>query len=139
LSAYREVARDRGFDMSQVDDLEDMAYRALRYYIPKQSVSQQEINKLAGLLQHVYRKGLAAWGTGGHRPGASQRGWADSRVASVLIGGKAAWTADNKQFREFNPKMQSAIVAQIEDVFRALKKQGRHADVSAIKGKIGVL
>ena len=42
-----------------------------------------------GALIKIYNKGLAAWASSGHRPKASQHGWARARVLSVLKGGKA--------------------------------------------------
>ena len=80
LSAYRQVAMSRGFDISQVSDLKDMAKKALRYYGVKPTSSV--VNKLTAGLEKVYSKGLAAWKSGGHRPGASSRNWADARVDS---------------------------------------------------------
>lgn len=52
------------------------------------SVAKQ-YNAPLGPLRKIYNKGLAAWSSGGHRPGASQHGWAMARVKSVLKGGKA--------------------------------------------------
>jgi hypothetical protein len=50
-----------------------------------------DVSRLTGvpkrILTQVYDRGLAAWSTGGHRPGASQHGWAMARVQSfVLLG-----------------------------------------------------
>ena len=135
LSAYRKVAQDRGFDVSQVDDVTHLAEKALRYYKVR-NIDTKMIDALARDLSHVYRKGLAAWGTGGHRPGASQTGWADSRVASVLVGGKAAWTADNKQFRNLPTEMQQAIIQQLPSLYTALAAQGRHADIRYIRDSV---
>jgi len=46
------------------------------------------------IIQEVYDRGAAAWGTGGHRPGATQAAWAMARVYSFVTGGKTASTAD---------------------------------------------
>jgi len=46
----------------------------------------------------IYRKGLAAWASGGHRPGVSQHAWAMARVKSVLRGGPAR-KVDAKQWQ----------------------------------------
>lgn len=54
-------------------------------------------------LKKVYNKGLAAWRTG-HRPGASQQGWAYSRVHSFVTGGKTSKTADKKLYEQCRPK-----------------------------------
>lgn len=51
-----------------------------------------------GPLAAIYRKGLAAWASGGHRPGVSQHAWAMARVKSVLRGGKAR-SVDKKQWQ----------------------------------------
>jgi len=50
-----------------------------------------------GPLAAIYRKGLAAWASGGHRPGVSQHAWAMARVKSVLSGGKAR-SVDKKEW-----------------------------------------
>jgi hypothetical protein len=51
-----------------------------------------QIAKVTGkplrVLKTVYNRGLAAWRTG-HRPGASQHAWAQARVYSFIMGGKA--------------------------------------------------
>lgn len=131
LSAYRAVAIARGFDVSQVNSLEEMARKALRYYGAKATTAQ--VSKLAAGLKKVYGKGLAAWKSGGHRPGASSRNWADARVASVLVGGKAAWTADSKQFSMLPASARKRVVAQLPQLYSALKQQGRTRDISYIK------
>lgn len=48
-----------------------------------------------GIIRDVYERGEAAWGTGGHRVGASQAAWAKARVYSFLQKGKTATTADS--------------------------------------------
>ncbi len=52
------------------------------------------------ILKAVYNKGLAAWATGGHRPGASQEAWAKARLYSFLTGGKTTEKADAALFAE---------------------------------------
>lgn len=52
------------------------------------------------ILEAVYNKGLAAWGTGGHRPGASQEAWAKARLYSFLTGGKTTEAADAALYLE---------------------------------------
>ena len=47
-----------------------------------------------GLLRQVYDRGLKAWATSGHRPGATAEQWAIARVYSFLSGGKTRTTAD---------------------------------------------
>lgn len=131
LSAYRRVAMARGFDISQVEDLADMAARALEYYTG--AAERSDVQKLTQGLEKVYSKGLAAWKSGGHRPGASARNWADARVASVLVGGKAAWTADKKQFALLPPVAQREVVRQLPELYDALEAQGRLRDVAYIK------
>jgi hypothetical protein len=117
--------------VSQVNSLEEMARKALRYYGVKATPAQ--VSKLAAGLKKVYGKGLAAWKSGGHRPGASSRNWADARVASVLVGGKAAWTADSKQFNMLPASARKRVVAQLPQLYAALKQQGRTRDISYIK------
>ena len=133
LSAYREVAQQRGFDISQVDDLEDMARTALKYYGVKPTSKQ--VSDLTQGLQKVYDKGLAAWKSGGHRPGATAKNWGDARVASVLVGGKAAWTADRKQFNLLPAAARAKIVKRLSPVYKALSSQGQDDDVMFIKAK----
>ena len=57
----------------------------------------EQYNAPLGPLRRIYNKGLAAWSSGGHRPGASQHGWAMARVKSVLKGGKAR-SVDSKEW-----------------------------------------
>jgi hypothetical protein len=98
LSPYRKEAMKRGFDVSQAnDDLSVVAEKALKHYTGRKP-SAADVQTLTEALKQVYRKGLAAWASGGHRPGASQKSWADARVASVLTGGRAAFTADKKEY-----------------------------------------
>ena len=136
LSAYRVVAQQRGFDISQVSDLREMAEAALVYYGEKPTAAK--VNKLAAGLEKVYAKGLAAWKSGGHRPGATGRNWADARVASVLVGGKAAWTADSKQFGLLPRAAQQKVVAQLPEVYEALAAQGRQRDINYIQEASGM-
>lgn len=46
------------------------------------------------ILEQVYDRGMEAWATGGHRPGATQEAWARARIYSFLSGGKTQKTAD---------------------------------------------
>ena len=48
------------------------------------------------VLRQVYDKGLAAWSSGGHRPGASQHAWAMARVESFVRGGPTALGPDRR-------------------------------------------
>lgn len=137
LSAYREVAQARGFDISQTPDLTEMAAAALRHYRKGRKVTEAEVERLADGLQQVYRKGMGAWKSGGHRPGASARNWADARVASLLVGGKAAWTADRKQFALLPDDVQAAVVQALPAVYTALRRQGRQRDIAAIQSAVG--
>lgn len=52
------------------------------------------------ILKAVYNKGLAAWATGGHRPGVSQEAWAKARLYSFLTRGKTTEKADAALFAE---------------------------------------
>lgn len=47
------------------------------------------------ILKQVYRKGMAAWRGGQHRPGASQQAWAIARVHSFLTCGKTFYFPDH--------------------------------------------
>jgi len=75
-------------------------------------MTAKNVTVVAQELEKVFKKGLAAWQTGGHRPGASQAAWAYARVASVLVGGKAAFTADKGNVERFPAKMQEGIRVQ---------------------------
>jgi len=57
----------------------------------------EKYNAPLSALRSIYNKGLAAWASSGHRPGASQHGWARARVMSVLKGGKAR-SVDKKEW-----------------------------------------
>lgn len=46
------------------------------------------------ILEECYDRGMKAWSTGGHRPGASPEAWAKARVYSLATGGKTRRTAD---------------------------------------------
>ena len=107
-SKYTIEAQQRGIEHR--GDYRDTARRALAYYdVP---VSEKNIDRVAKELEKVFKKGLAAWQTGGHRPGASQAAWAYARVASVLVGGKAAFTADKGNVSRFPAKLKEGIRVQ---------------------------
>lgn len=107
-SQYIEEAERRGIEHR--GDFADTAVRACHYY--GVSCDTKTVSQVAAELEKVFKKGLAAWQTGGHRPGASQGGWAYARVASVLVGGKAAYTADARNLDNFPTKLRDAIYAQ---------------------------
>lgn len=134
-SAYSQVAEKRGIQIrykGAQPDFKATARAALRYYKAK-----GDVNEIADLLEQSYDKGLAAWQSGGHRPGASQRNWGDARVHSLLVGGKTAWypSADRKQVRQFPRKMKEGIIRQMPEVFTALKAQGRQKDINYLQPK----
>jgi hypothetical protein len=84
-------AKRRGIEWR--GDTLDMARRVLRYY-----GSNAAPERFAQALDQVFRKGLAAWKSGGHRPGATAYQWAVARVNSLVVGGKGSRTADTKEF-----------------------------------------
>ena len=129
-SAYTTVAKKRGIEWR--GDADDMASRVLRYYGAR--VTSSEVQQLAQALGASFKKGLAAWKSGGHRPGATSQNWAVARVNSLVVGGKTAWTADRKQFAALPEATQQAVVAKIGDVLKALKKQKRQKDVEFLSG-----
>ena len=88
-SSYTVEAKKRGITGSNVEK----ARKAYRYYLKKRPTPAQ-VHKIAQILDKVYSKGIAAWASGGHRPGANQFNWASARVNSFLVGGKAFFTAD---------------------------------------------
>lgn len=102
-SSYTVEAKRRGFTGS----IRDKAKAALKYYgVP---ATKKNIDTVAKGLKKVNSKGIAAWASGGHRPGASKWNWGTARVNSVLVGGKAFFTSDNKVARTFPKKMYDAI------------------------------
>jgi hypothetical protein len=129
-SAYTTVAKKRGIEWR--GDADDMASRVLTYYGAR--VTSGEVQQLADALRQSFKKGLAAWKSGGHRPGATAQNWAVARVNSLVVGGKTAWTADKKQFAVLPDKAKEEVVAQIGDVLAALKKQNRQKDVDYLQG-----
>ena len=52
------------------------------------------------ILRQVYDRGMKAWSTSGHRPGAGPEQWAIARVYSFLSGGKTQKTADKDLWQE---------------------------------------
>lgn len=119
-STYVRLARQRGLS----GDPDSGARAASRLYGAK-------IN--AQVLHTAYRRGLAAWASGGHRPGASGSQWAAARVASLLVGGKTAWSADRDLFNTLPKNAQRAIVLRIPEVLSALEQDGRGQDAAAIR------
>lgn len=105
---YTKAAERRGIEYN--GDFEDTARRALRYYGVR--ATQKRVSAVAKELQKVYKKGLAAWQTGGHRPGASQQAWGYARINSLLTGGKTYWTADKKNAAQFPVQLRKAIEAE---------------------------
>ena len=66
-------------------------------------------------IRQIYNRGLAAYRTGGHRPGVSSHAWAMARVNSALTGGKAA-------------KVD-------KDILKGKKSKNRNPDGTTKKGK----
>lgn len=130
-SSYTTVAKKRGIEWR--GSPEDMAARVLQYYGEKPTAAA--VSEFAEALKKVFAKGLAAWKSGGHRPGATAQNWAVARVNSVAVGGKAAWTADKKQFAVLPEAVRKKIVAKLPEVYKALSAQGRQKDVASIQGK----
>ena len=119
-STYVRLARDRGLSGAP----EVAARAASRLY--GAPVSKD-------VLRIAYDRGLAAWASGGHRPGAKGPQWAAARVASLLLGGKTAWTADRDLFARLPAKARRAIVERVPEVVAALRRDGRKADASAVE------
>ena len=67
----------------QIEENKGVAEKAKKSGIPK------------GILMQVFRRGMAAYGTG-HRPGASQQQWAFARVNSFIGKGKGTWGGADK-------------------------------------------
>lgn len=116
-SVYTIVAKRRGIEWR--GDSLDMAQRVLAYY----GGSQKKAPEFAKALDQVFRKGLAAWKSGGHRPGATAQNWAVARVNSVAVGGKAAWTADTKEFSVLPESVRDQIRRELHEVIAELRKR----------------
>lgn len=127
-SAYTTVAKRRGIEWR--GSPEDMAERVLAYY----SGSRRNAEDFSEALDGVFDKGLAAWKSGGHRPGATAQQWAVARVNSLVVGGKTSWSADRKEFGLLSSTVRRQIVAELPEVYDALAEQGRTADVEYIFG-----
>ena len=108
-SQYRLDAEKRGFDVDQVRDYDDMMDKVALHYLGAKLTPQEKQQSIEAL-KKVYAKGLAAWKSGGHRPGATARNWANARIMSFLVGGKGPRTADRKQFSLLPARLQSAIL-----------------------------
>ena len=102
-SSYTVEAKRRGFTGS----IREKAKAALKYY--DVLASKKNVDTVTKGLKKVNSKGIAAWASGGHRPGASKWNWGTARVNSVLVGGKAFFTSDNKVARTFPKKMYDGI------------------------------
>jgi uncharacterized protein YjbI with pentapeptide repeats len=93
-STYTTEAKARGIEYR--GDFHDMATRVFRFYSDRPT--PDDIQQFAEALRQSFAKGLAAWKSGGHRPGATAQNWAVARVNSLVVGGKTSWTADKKLF-----------------------------------------
>jgi hypothetical protein len=105
-SNYTTEAKKRGVEWR--GDAEDMARRVLQVYSGR--APAQQVAAFSEALRKSFSKGLAAWKSGGHRPGASPQNWAVARVNSLVVGGKTSWTADKKLFEV----LPAAVRAKIE-------------------------
>jgi hypothetical protein len=126
-SAYSEVAEARGIEWQ--GDEADMARRVCAHYKVKCTPA------VATAIRSSFNKGLAAWKSGGHRPGATAQNWAVARVASLVVGGKTSLTADRKEFGSFPAPLQKAIAAGRSEVIQALRAQGREDDARRVSGR----
>ena len=129
-SPYTTVAKARGIEWR--GDPRDMAARVLSHYGGRPTSG--EVQRLADALRQSFAKGLAAWKSGGHRPGATAQNWAVARVNSLVVGGKTAWTADKKQFASIPEAIRRVIASKLSEVKAALRAQGRTADVEFLQG-----
>jgi hypothetical protein len=97
-SSYTKEAHRRGFE----GDIAEKAQAASKYYggkIPKK------------ILDTVMDRGMAAWASGGHRPGQTPQSWGYARVNSFLVGGKTFWTAD----ADLTKKLPKSVALAIAD------------------------
>ena len=107
-SQYTTEAKIRGIEYR--GDLRDMAKRVMVFYGHR--ATSGEVQQFADALRKSFAKGLAAWKSGGHRPGATAQNWAVARVNSLVVGGKTSWTADKKLFEV----LPAAVRAKIESM-----------------------
>lgn len=97
-SSYTKEAHRRGFE----GGIAEKAQAASKYYggkIPK------------NILDTVMDRGMAAWASGGHRPGQTPQSWGYARVNSFLVGGKTFWTAD----ADLTKKLPKSVALAIAD------------------------
>jgi hypothetical protein len=104
-SKYTTEAKKRGVEYR--GDLRDMAKRVMVFYGHR--ATSGEVQQFADALRKSFSKGLAAWKSGGHRPGATAQNWAIARVNSLVVGGKTSWTADKKLFAVLPEAVRSKI------------------------------
>ena len=131
-SNYTTEAKKRGIEYR--GDLHDMAHRVMSFYGHRPS--DREVSAFAEALRSSFAKGLAAWKSGGHRPGATAQNWAVARVNSLVVGGKTSWTADKKLFEvlpaavrakiESMRMKQNPIRVEVEGAPSGSEAQGRH-------------
>lgn len=98
-SSYTVEAKRRGFKGS----ISEKASQASEYYGGKIPIQ---------VLKEVNARGMAAWASGGHRPGQTSHSWGVARVNSFLVGGKTFFTADKDLASKLPKKVQSAIKKQ---------------------------
>jgi len=106
-SQYTTEAKKRGIEYR--GDLRDMAKRVMAFYGHR--ATSGEVQQFADALRKSFSKGLAAWKSGGHRPGATAHNWAVARVNSLVVGGKTSWTADKGLFEVLPAVVRSKIEA----------------------------
>lgn len=106
-STYTLEAERRGI----IGNNTEKAEKAYRYYMKKRP-TPAEVRNLAKILEKVYGKGIAAWASGGHRPGANQFNWGAARVNSFLVGGKTFHTADATLAKTLPKSLYAAIKDQ---------------------------
>lgn len=95
-SSYTVEAKRRGFTGS----ISNKAKQASEYYGGKIPQS---------VLKEVNARGMAAWTSGGHRPGQTSHSWGIARVNSFLVGGKTFFTADKGLASKLPEEVQTAI------------------------------
>jgi len=113
-SPYMRIAKRRGIEWR--GDASDMARRVLAYY----GAPARHRDAVADLIERSYDRGLAAWQSGGHRPGATAQQWARARVASLVVGGKTSTTGDRDLHRALPARVQTGIRALVPEVYLAL-------------------
>lgn len=110
--AYTGFKTDKGVKTKTSSYVQQLTRKFERMGIPADKTKSLKAKAEATgvplrFLKKSYNRGLAAWRTG-HRPGATEQQWGYARVASLLVCGKTAKTADADIVRDARKSSASA-------------------------------